>query len=121
METLGKPIEPQEANDKMDQHVTLSEVTHGFVQKFVADTKKKDLDLLEAARPKEMSFVNLHEKAQNFFNDDFNVFIFSREEVMRFFTEGSDSERHPAKPADYLMVLLGAHTSDDASVGFKKG
>ncbi len=103
MATLGEPITKLQVNNLMDSHNRVKQETLGYVQGAIT-TNKNALEQIEKG---------FSDKCFNFFSDVSNIFIFSKEEVLRFFDGASTSQ------ANYLMIILGAQLKNDQQ--FSKG
>ena len=107
---LGKKLKKGEADILLH---TQQKIKHDVIRKALVDcleSKKTGIEKIE---------TGLTDIAKVFYNDKFNAYVFSKDDIMRFFSGDPDNGTQPSPTADYLMILLATHPVDAAP--YKKG
>jgi hypothetical protein len=98
-ESYGETISLKDANEMIEEFISLSELTHKSI-------KPGSDGRVDPERIKRAEVLN---------SSNYNAFIFSRDLIQRFFDGTEKDKFNNPKTSNYLMVILGAHRKEKKS------
>jgi hypothetical protein len=106
MAYLATPIDSVTANNYLQTNATIKDKARTYVVNAVM-AHATQLNTYQAG---------LADKAQNFFNDGYNVYVFSKDDFERFFT-GDPNDPHSNLQFTHCMVIVGSLPADEIESG----
>ncbi len=113
MPKLGEAIPLTEANQLIKQRIKITTTCNLFIDGSI-EKNRKVLEKISTDEPPESPFFNFFQKVENSYSDGANAYVFSKDDFLRFFDGDSNAETGGTGKADFIMILVGAHSVDSS-------